>query len=263
MDAWSFVGRSVLCISLLAWALWSDLSKREVENWLPISLVVGGIGFAAADAAVSESLIPLVLCGLSGFFGFAIALAIFYSGSMGGADCKVFIGISTVFPLTLDSPLPLLSSINPFVSSGARVLPMFSLSWLVNSLIVSMAVPIGLAVKNLSDYLRGRIPNASIRSIPAFFVGYRAKVRSLRPSFVIPMERFEDTGDGFRRVLRYTRRILEEEEEERLISEVKRRLGDEEEVWAFPYVPFMAPMFIAFLVTLFFGDIVVSVAMSL
>ena len=262
MEPWLFVARSTLCISLLAWALWADLSKRQVENWLPMSLVLGGIGFAVADAVFSSGLLPLLQVGISGLIGFVVALAIFYSGSMGGADCKIFIGVSTVFPVILNSPVPLLSSINPFALKGARVLPMFSLSWLVNSLIISMAVPIGLVVKNVSDYFRGRIPDASLRYVPAFFVGYRAKVGSLRPSFVIPMERFEETNEGVKRTIRYTRRILEEEEEKQLISEVRSRLGEQEEVWAFPYVPFMVPMFIAFFITFFFGDIVVSIVAS-
>jgi len=140
---------------------------------------------------------------------------------------------------------------------------MFSLSWLVNSLLASMAVPVGLFVRNLYDYSRGGIAGVSRRTIPAFFVGYRAKVRNLRPSFLIPLERFEDSGGKTVRVLRYSRRILEEKEEERIIGKVRENLSPDDPIWAFPYVPFIVPMLAGFFITIFLGDVLVGLLSSL
>ncbi len=248
---------------LLAYAAYGDLTRREVENWVPVALVAGGVGFAIFDSFASGTAMPLILALASGGIGFALALAIFYAGSMGGADCKMLIGVSTVFPIIVASPLPSLRLVNPFAPVGRRILPMFSLSWLVNSLLVSLLVPLGLLARNVHDLARGRIGRIGLRTIPAFFVGYRTRVGNLRPSFLIPLERFEEAETGEIRVLRYSRGILDEDEERAIISKVRSRLSDDDPIWAFPYVPFIAPMLVAFFITLFLGDLLVGLVMSL
>ena len=259
----AFLGRVVFTSALLSYAAYSDLSKREVENWVPVALVAGGVCFALYDSVLLGDPMPVALALVTAAVAFGIALAIFYAGSMGGADCKIFIGVSTVFPLVISSPLPLLAEVNPFISGTRRVLPFFSLSWLINSLLISLIVPLGLLVKNVYDMGRGRIPHVGRRTIPAFFVGYRVRVRDLRPSFVIPLERFEESDGREERVMRYTRRVLEEEEEEKIISKVKERLPGDDLIWAFPYIPFIVPMLIALLVTLVAGDLLVNVVANL
>jgi len=263
MNEYAFLGRLAFTTALLGYAAWSDLSKREVENWVPVVLVAGGIGFALFDSATSGEMLPVVLAVVTAAVSFGIALAIFYAGSMGGADCKIFIGVSTVFPLVISSPLPLLLEVNPLISGTRRILPFFSLSWLINSLLISLVVPIGLLVKNLYDWSRGRIPEVGRRTIPAFFVGYRARVKDLRSSFVIPLERFEEVDGREERVLRYSRRVLEEEEEEEIIRRVRERLPGNGLVWAFPYIPFIVPMLIALFVTLAAGDLLVNLVAGL
>jgi hypothetical protein len=263
VNEYAFVGRLAFTSILLTYAAWRDLSKREVENWVPIALVAGGVCFAAYDAVFLGDPLPVVLALVTAAVSFGIALAIFYAGSMGGADCKIFIGVSTVFPLLITSPLPLLSEVNPFFSGSRRILPFFSLSWLINSLLISLAVPVGLLLRNLVDLLRGRIPKVTRRTIPAFFVGYRARVDSLRSSFLIPLERFEEVDGKEVRVLRYSRGVLEEEEEVELIERVRERLRGDELIWAFPYIPFIVPMLIALFVTVLFGDLLVNLASRL
>lgn len=259
----AFLGRLIFSSALLSYAAWSDLTRREVDNWVPITLVTGGIGFSIYDAITDGNAMPVVLALVTAGIAFAIALAIFYAGSMGGADCKIFIGISAIFPLVISSPLPQLSETNPFIEGGRRLLPMFSLSWLINSLLVSLVVPLSLLLRNLWDLARGRIPKVDGRTIPAFFVGYRTPVKDLRPSFVIPLERFEEVDGRMERVLHYSRRVLEEEEERKVISEVKNRLSDDDLVWAFPYIPFIVPMLVAFFLTLVFGDLLANLMISL
>ncbi len=259
----AFLGRSIFTSVLLAYAAWSDLTKREVENWVPVALLIGGIGFAFYDWAMTGSALPVALAAASAGVGFVIALAIFHAGSMGGADCKIFIGVSAVFPWAAGpSLLPILGDVNPFIEGGRRLLPMFSLSWLVNSLLVSLAVPVGLLLKNLIDYVRGRIPEVTRRTIPAFFVGYRTKVENLRPSFLLPLERFEEEKGRAVRVLRYSRRVLDEEEEKEIIAKVRRYLSPQDPIWAFPYIPFIVAMTIGFFVTILFGDLLVNLILS-
>ncbi len=264
MIASIFLCRTLFTSLLLGYAAWSDLSRREVENWVPLALLMGGLLFSVWDSAASLSVLPIIMASASAGVAFVIALAIFYAGSMGGADCKVFIGVSAVYPIMLDpgSLLPPLNDLNPFVR-GPLILPMFSLSWLVNSLLVSMAVPAGLLLKNIHDYLRGRIPKVDRRTIPAFFVGYRAKVADLKPSFLIPLERFEEVGGKTVKVLRYSRRILDEKEEEMIIEKVRLNLPPSDRVWAFPYVPFIVPMLAGFFITLILGDLLIGLVWAL
>ena len=258
-----FLLRASFTSALLLYAAWRDLTKREVENWVPVALVIGGIAFASYESVFLWDVLPIALALVTGAVAFGIALAIFYAGSMGGADCKIFIGVSTVFPLIITSPLPPVSEINPFLEGGRRMLPFFSLSWLINSLLVSLAVPLGLLVRNLYDLARGRIGQIGKRTIPAFFVGYRTAVGNLRPSFLLPLERFEEVDGETVRVLRYSKGVLEEEEERRIIAEVRERLQPEEMIWAFPYVPFIVPMLMAFLITLLAGDLLVNLVAAL
>ena len=261
----AFLGRTIFTSLLLGYAALSDLSRREVENWVSGVLVAGGLGFALYDwLATGDGLSPLLALA-SAAIGFVIALAVFYMGSLGGADCKIFIGVSTVFPLVFDplSPFPSLQEVNPLSGGGGRLLPMFSLSWLVNSLLVSLVLPLGLFCRNLYDYSRGRIPELGRKTIPAFFIGYRTKVSNLRPSFLIPLERFEDVDGGTVKVLRYSRRILQEEEERKVIEKVRQHLGGDDCIWAFPYVPFIVPMLAGFFVTILFGDLLVNAIFAL
>ncbi len=261
----AFLGRTIFTSLLLGYAARSDLSKREVENWVPGGLVIGGLAFALYDwLATGDELSPLLAL-VSAGIGFAIALAVFHLGSLGGADCKILIGVSAVFPLVLgsSSPFPSLQEVNPLSGSGGRLLPMFSVSWLVNSLLVSLVLPIALFLRNMFDYSRGRIPEVGRKTIPAFFVGYRTKVSNLRPSFLIPLERFEDVEGRTVKVLRYSRRILQEEEERKVIDKVRQHLGGDDSIWAFPYVPFIVPMLAGFLVTILFGDLLVNVIFAL
>ncbi len=259
----TFLARFIFGSVLLVYAGWRDLTKREVENWVPVALVVGGIILSVVDAFLTGDAMPVALALVSCGVGFGIALGIFYSGSMGGADCKIFIGITTLFPIVISSPLPVLSEINPLVEGTRRVLPMFSLSWLLNSLLISLGVPVVLGVRNTYDYLRGRITDVGLRTIPAFFVGYRTRVGKLRPSFVLPLERFEDIEGETVRVLRYTRGVLEESEERELIERVRENLDDEQLIWVFPYVPFILPMLAGYFLTLFAGDLLVNFLVNL
>jgi len=124
-------------------------------------------------------------------------------------------------------------------------------------------LPLALFFRNMFDYSRGRIPEVGRKTIPAFFVGYRTKVSNLRPNFLIPLERFEDVEGRTVKVLRYSRRILQEEEERKVIDKVRQHLGGDDSIWAFPYVPFIVPMLAGFLVTILFGDLLVNVIFAL
>ncbi len=110
--------------------------------------------------------------------------------------------------------------------------------------------------------IRGDIGDLGWRTIPALFVGYRTQVENLRPSFLIPLERFEDEDGETVRVLRYAKGVLDEEQEREFIGAVKEKLDGKEKIWAFPYVPFILPMLAAFFLTLVFGDLLVNLMMS-
>lgn len=77
------------------------------------------------------------------------------------------------------------------------------------------------------------------------------------------LERFEEVDGETVTVLRYSRRVLDEEEEREIISKVRRNLSPEDLIWPFPYVPFTLAMLIGFFVTVFLGDLIVNLVMGL
>jgi prepilin signal peptidase PulO-like enzyme (type II secretory pathway) len=78
------------------------------------------------------------------------------------------------------------------------------------------------------------------------------------------LERFEDDkGGGIVRVMKYSRKVLDEEEEKEIISKVRDNLQGDDPIWAFPYIPFIVPMLAGFFTTILLGDLLVNLLLGL
>ena len=81
----------------LAAASVSDIRTREVPDWLSFSLIFFAVGYAAMLSVYhgTSGFIVNSLIGL--FIGLGVGMFMFYTGQWGGGDSKLIMGISAIF----------------------------------------------------------------------------------------------------------------------------------------------------------------------
>jgi Flp pilus assembly protein protease CpaA len=88
---------TVSALLLLTAAVWHDLRRREIPDWIPVALIVVGLAGSWLDAApFVGTASPVPTWGARAFglgLGFAIGLALFYGVGFGGGDAKLVCGL--------------------------------------------------------------------------------------------------------------------------------------------------------------------------
>src|SRR6266571_1026612 len=160
----------------------------------------------------------------------------------GGADTKALIALTLLIPSYPDAhPFPLLTA-DPRMESVVRVAFPFSLVVWVDAAIVSLGVPIGLLVYNA---VRGDL------AFPQAFLGYRAPLDP-QPRHAWLMERITDSGEHVL-VLFPKRGVDPAAQVARLQARGIKR------VWVTPQIPFMAPLFVGFVLAFVMGNLLVGI----
>ncbi|MFB6113289.1 MAG: prepilin peptidase [Halodesulfurarchaeum sp.] len=139
----------LISVPVLGWAAVRDLRTRRVPNtiWWPLSVLglalitwnaytLLGTGFPLRLYLIRVALSVGIVVPLS--YGF------WYLGGFGGADAKAFMVLAVLFPTF--PTYELLGRTLPIVVTDVGV---FSLSVLTNTVIVGLAFPLALAVRNL------------------------------------------------------------------------------------------------------------------
>ena len=103
----------------------TDIQKREIADWVTMSLIVFGIGSAALYSGIFWVFEPVVfsVLGLAGFF--LVGWVMFRMGWWGGGDSKLLMGLGACFGIPFSLSFP-------FVDAGG-----FMMSFLSNFLISS------------------------------------------------------------------------------------------------------------------------------
>ncbi|MFB6128943.1 MAG: prepilin peptidase, partial [Halorhabdus sp.] len=162
----------LLVVPVLGWAAWRDVRTRRVPNrtWLPlfalgVVLLVWDAWLVWTDGLVVD---PRVLAPTPALFVFQVAFslgllvplayAFWWMGGFGGADAKALIVLAVLFPtyptyLVADLALP---AIRPSVG-------VFALTILSNAVLVGLAYPLALAVRNA---LAGHVGKAMVIGRP-------------------------------------------------------------------------------------------------
>ncbi|WEL18918.1 Peptidase A24B, FlaK domain protein [Halorhabdus sp. SVX81] len=162
----------LLVVPVLGWAAWRDVRTRRVPNrtWLPLAglgvvLLVWDAWLVWTDGLVVD---PRVLAPTPALFVFQVAFslgllvplayAFWWMGGFGGADAKALIVLAILFPtyptyLVADMALP---AIRPSLG-------VFALTILSNAVLVGLAYPLALAVRNA---LGGHIDKAMVIGRP-------------------------------------------------------------------------------------------------
>jgi archaeal preflagellin peptidase FlaK len=215
---------------MLIYTSYLDIRKREVEDKVWIIFAVIGIVvqfFELFFGYASYNLFQLLVSvGLSALIG----LGIFFFGFYGGADGKALIVLAILVPI-----------FQPVVG----LYPIAPLMTLTNGILLSILLPLGLTLLNLTRIVRGEKIFAGFESEPiskkilACFLGYRAK--GLPRQFQFPMEKASDDGSK-----KFDFSFM----------------GDEFETkpgtWVTPGIPLLVFFTVGFFLLLAYGDLVIG-----
>ncbi len=154
----------------------------------------------------------------------------------GGADAKALIALSLVFPsYPIFWQFPIIAISNPTITIAFP----FSFLILFNAALLSLAVPIGLLVLNLS--------RKDVK-VPAMLIGYKVAIGEVKSRFVWPMQRVEEG------LLRF-RYFPREDEDFDMVMAQLAEVG-EKSIWVTPKIPFLLFLTASLVLSTVVGNIV-------
>jgi preflagellin peptidase FlaK len=182
----------LLVVPAFAWAAWRDVRTRRLPNRLWAPLVALGLLALAADVVAS----PPLGAATDALFLFRVAFSVCFVvplsyvfwrlGAFGGADAKALMTLAVVFPTF---PTYVFSTAPPIaLPLQSTALGVFSMTILTNTVLVGLAYPVVLAVRNLAA---GDVS-------PVMFLGTRVEVHDLPATHG---RLFEDTSGTISRGL--------------------------------------------------------------
>jgi len=140
----------LVVVPVFAWAAIRDVRTRRLPNRLWPPLYLFGALLLIWEAASLwpfagfDGRVFLLRAAISLLFVAPLGYAFWYLGAFGGADAKAMIALAVIFPTF------------PAYELGSLVLPLvdtdigvFSLTVLTNTVLLGLAYPVGLAVRNL------------------------------------------------------------------------------------------------------------------
>ena len=176
----------LVAVPVFAWAAYRDIETRRVPNrtWLPL-LVAGVValawdGWLVLDQGAFSQRLFAVRVVLSLGLVAPLGYVFWRLGGFGGADAKAVISLAVLFPVYPSFYLELGT-----LPLNRATLGVFSLTILSNTVIVGLAYPLLLALRNLP---RGEIT-------PAMFVGRPVAVDAILAEY----GRLLEGPDGFSR----------------------------------------------------------------
>ena len=140
----------LLAVPLFAWVAILDVRTRRVPSavWIPLGILGalllvwdGWVAYSAGLAAWEAFVIPTALS-----LGVLVPLGycFWWFGGFGGADAKAIMVLALVFPVL---PTYTVAGVTVPIAGGEPLSP-FSLSILVNGLLVALVIPVALVLAN-------------------------------------------------------------------------------------------------------------------
>lgn len=91
-----FIIQNAIALFVLSIGSYTDLKTREVPDWINLGLVGMGFGLNALFSIIYWK-VDFVLASAAGFsIFFALALLMFYTGQWGGGDSKILMGLGSI-----------------------------------------------------------------------------------------------------------------------------------------------------------------------
>jgi preflagellin peptidase FlaK len=154
----------------------------------------------------------------------------------GGADAKALIALTLVFPsYPVFFQFPTIAILNPMITIAFP----FSLLILFNAALLSLIVPIGLLVLNLSR---------KDLKLPAMILGYKVQTEAVKSKFVWPMQRVEEG------VVRFRYFPKEDEDFEKVVAQLSE--AGEKSIWVTPKMPFLLFITASVILSAIIGNLV-------
>ena len=233
----------IFCTPFLLYSCYTDIKTRRVSNKVWHVMLSGGAFFVIYDIITKGvEYLPRLL--ISAGFIFVFVYILFQLGTFGGADAKSLIVLSIILPA-----YPSIDFLWYTFPLKTPLIDLFALGILENAVLLTIIVPIGLAVFNLIK-LRFDIDK------PLFiFIGYKTKISKLAGRHVKLIQDF-DEKDGTVQT-RFKRGGVEIDEEIILkLTDFSDRGLIKNEVWITPSLPFMIPITAGFFVAAIYGDLI-------
>jgi preflagellin peptidase FlaK len=228
-------------------------------TWL-IMITIGVI-ITVSEAIVFQDLRILVDLAINVGLSFVVTFLLFYAGLFGGADGKALISLAFLFPRT-----PLL-----FLAWGfTSFLPFFFLTIFSNALLLTVLIPLALALHNLADYLTNKELFYGLQNEPFWkkmlvvFIGFRTNIPP--PPHVYPLLEIVEVNGILTPQLKLFDKISTESEEldDKNLQMIKEFLYENAEwkirkLWVSPGIPFIIPITLGLLAALIVGDLLLLI----
>lgn len=233
----------LFCTPFLLYSCYSDIKTRRVTNRLWVVMLAGGVFFVLYDI-MTKGTQYIMLLFLSAGLIFVLVYILFQLGTFGGADAKSLIVISIILP-----SYPVFSAFGFDFPLNKPLLDLFSFGILGNAVLLTVVVPLGLAVYNTSRM------GLHIDNPLYIFIGYKSMISDLADKHIKLIQSFEEENG----LVKFRFRRGGVEIDETVISKLKV-LSEKgiinDEVWVTPGLPFMIPITLGFFVAVVYGDMI-------
>lgn len=241
----------IFCTPFLLYSCYSDIKTRRVSDYVWLAMLAGGAFFILYDLSKLGSPYLLRLFISAGLMFVFLYLyshisALFRIREMGGADQKLLLVLSIIFPV-----YPTFQVVN-LVFPLSMPMNFFAFSVLGDALVAAMMLPVGFAVYNLTKM------GMHIDKPPYIFLGYKTRISELVGKRVWICQDFEEINGKIKTL--YTRSGIEINE--KTLAKFEKLLEKgliKDEVWVTPKVPFMIPLTTGFFIAVFFGDFIFEI----
>jgi preflagellin peptidase FlaK len=236
--------RVPLIILMFLYGSYKDIKTREISDLVWIIFGAIAVGFDGYELWVGS--LNLVTLLVSVGFSVVFGLLTGYLGLFGEADALALV------TLALLSPVP--QSI--FIGDGIQPILM-PLSVLSNSVLMAASLAIMVLGLNLVDGGKGLFIGYGsvswVTRIILLFTGRRTQLDKIRgPPYEYPLERINDG------VVTLTLRPDISDDEKAVTVLKKLKDNGREYVWVSYSIPFIVALLLGYLVTVFYGDIVMT-----
>ncbi|WP_048059115.1 preflagellin peptidase FlaK [Methanococcus vannielii] len=217
-------------------ASFQDLKKREIEDYIWISMSV--IGFIyAIYLSYTLSDYNFLLNSVSGFvICFVLGYLMFLLG-IGGGDGKILIGLGTLIP---KYEMPITSALGALLSMN--YIPNFPITVFINGVFFMAFLPLLVFFKNI---LKGVRPKTKKEYIAIFF-GEKITVKEAKTGKRLIM------GKGNK--INFTPQSD---------AENYSKYRDKEKIWVTPQIPMLIPITVSYILTPIIGDKILGIIIPL
>ncbi|MEM4576612.1 MAG: A24 family peptidase C-terminal domain-containing protein [Candidatus Nezhaarchaeales archaeon] len=254
------IAKISLCSIILGFASFQDWRTREISD--VVWIVMGGFGatLTTIELLTDFSYGFLLMLAASVATCFFLGFGLYRLGFFGGADAKCLWCIGVTLPY------------NPLTSLGLSPVglqnPIFSISIFNNSILTAAFLALGImcfnAVMKTRRHLFSESEEKSLwKRFVVLALGYKMKISRVleKKDFYFPLEVFSHENGRVKRRFKFTARCMDDDPYAELTRLVNAGIVSvDEEIWVSPAIPLIINITVGFLVSLLYGDLVLSIA---